>query len=203
MRLMRSPRIVRQFFPSVLWCIGKKQSILYLTFDDGPSERTQELLEILEKFNAKATFFCVGQNVERLPEDYQAILSQGHEVGNHSFSHKKGWRTSKKAYLDDVQKAKKVIDSKLFRPPYGKMTLSQYRTLIKEFRVVMWTHLSYDFDNSIPADSFVERLKRDFQGGEIVVLHDNIKYFDRSKYMLIEILKWAKKREIRCEAIPQ
>jgi peptidoglycan/xylan/chitin deacetylase (PgdA/CDA1 family) len=123
-------------------------------------------------------------------------------VGNHSFSHCKGWKVSTRHYLEDVDKAQQLIQSELFRPPYGKMTLGQYRALRKKYCVVMWSHISYDFDPKMSIDQFLIRLKKDFKGGEIVVLHDNLKYFERSLEMLRQILAWTSQNGITCSAIP-
>jgi len=203
MRLVRSPRLVRNIFSSALWKIEQRDPVLYLSFDDGPSPRTHEILTLLKNYDALATFFCVGQNVERYPNCLEDIRKAGHRIGNHTHTHRKGWKVSKKTYLDDVERAQKSIKSDLFRPPYGKMTLGQYRALKKKYRVVMWSHLSYDFDPEMPVDHFLVKLQSDFKGGEIVVLHDNIKYFDRSFEMLQKILAWSKVEGIKCAAIPR
>lgn len=201
MRFIRSPKLARKAFPSALWSVKSQEQVLYLSFDDGPTERTHEILSLLEKHQAKATFFCVGQNVQNNPASFNQIKAAGHQVGNHSFSHCKGWKVSTRHYLEDVEKAQTLIQSELFRPPYGKMTLGQYRALRKKYRVVMWSHISYDFDSKMPTDRFIARLKKDFKGGEIVVLHDNLKYFDRSIEMLGQILAWSTENRITCLAI--
>ncbi len=201
MRFIRSPKLARKVFPSALWSVKSKGKVLYLSFDDGPTSRTREILELLETHQAKATFFCVGQNVQNHQTLFNEIKASGHHVGNHSFSHCKGWKVSTRQYLDDVDKAQQLIQSDLFRPPYGKMTLGQYRALRKKYLVVMWSHISYDFDPEMSVDQFLERLKKDFKGGEIVVLHDNLKYFDRSMEMLRQILAWTKEQSIVCLAI--
>ena len=201
MRFIRSPKLARKVFPSALWRMKSDGKVLYLSFDDGPTERTHEILELLKMFHAKSTFFCVGQNVQNNQTLFNQIKAAGHQVGNHSFSHFKGWKVSTKQYLEDVEKAQLLIQSDLFRPPYGKMTLGQYRALRKKYRVVMWSHISYDFDPEMSIDQFLERLKKDFKGGEIVVLHDNLKYFERSIEMLRQILAWTKEQGITCLAI--
>lgn len=201
-RVVRSPRFVRQLFNAATWSLEKNEKVLYLSFDDGPTERTPELLKLLKDYHAKATFFCVGHNVIKNKFGFQQIKADGHRVGNHGFSHLKGWHVSKQQYLNDVQKANEHIQSDLFRPPYGKMTFSQYRALKKNYRIVMWSHLAYDFDEKMSSKQFLKRLKSDFKGGEIIVLHDNLKYFDKSIGMLNDILRWAKSENIRCLSIP-
>jgi peptidoglycan-N-acetylglucosamine deacetylase len=201
MRFIRSPKLARKVFPSALWRVKSQEKVLYLSFDDGPTARTRELLNLLQKHQAKATFFCVGQNVLNNQVLFNEIRAAGHQVGNHSFSHCKGWKVSTRQYLEDVDKAQVLIQSELFRPPYGKMTLGQYRALRKKYRVVMWSHISYDFDPKMAVDTFIQKLQKDFKGGEIVVLHDNLKYFDRSIDMLRQILTWTSANGIRCLAI--
>lgn len=122
MRVVRSPIWVRSIFPSALWSLQNEQKTIFLSFDDGPTSRTTEILQLLQNHGAKATFFCVGANVEALPNIYAEIVNAGHRVGNHSYSHCKGWKVSKRKYLMDVEKAQKWIQSDLYRPPYGKMT---------------------------------------------------------------------------------
>lgn len=201
-RVVRSPRFVRRLFNSATWSLQKNEKVLYLSFDDGPTARTSELLKLLRDYHAKATFFCVGQNVVNNVFGFQQIKADGHRVGNHGFSHLKGWKVSKQQYLNDVQRANEHIQSDLFRPPYGKMTLGQYRALKKKYHIVMWSHLAYDFDKRMSSKQFLKRLKNDFQGGEIIVLHDNLKYFDKSMEMLRDILNWSKSENIRCLSIP-
>jgi len=201
MRFIGVPKLVRRMFPSAVWRIPSDDKVLYLTFDDGPTERTAELLDLLKDYNAKATFFCVGANAEKRPELVRLMLDSGHSIGNHSYSHLKGWQSSTIEYVADVKRAKGFVPSQLFRPPYGKMTWKQYKALKSDYHVVMWTHLSYDFDDAMPEDLFYKRLFKSYQSGDIVVLHDNLKYFDKSKRMLEAILLWTKNEGIRCEAI--
>jgi peptidoglycan/xylan/chitin deacetylase (PgdA/CDA1 family) len=201
-RFIRSPKLLRKMLTSVVWDIRTENKTLFLTFDDGPSERTLELLNVLDAYNAKATFFCVGQNVLKHPLEFNEMLRRGHRIGNHSNTHCKGWRMTRFDYLTDVERANQLIQSNLFRPPYGKMTYGQYLALKRKFRIVLWTHLSYDFDNRIPNDYFLTCLKSDYRGGEIVVIHDNLKYFDRSIEVLSGILNWTKGQGITCEVIP-
>ncbi len=201
MRFISVPNLVRRMFPSAIWRIPNSEKTIYLTFDDGPTERTPEILDLLDCYDAKATFFCVGANAQKLADLVQRITSAGHSIGNHSYSHLKGWQTKTKLYVEDVLHASQFLPTKLFRPPYGKMTWKQYHALKTKYQVVMWTHLSYDFDSKMSAEIFYERLFKEFKSGDIVVLHDNLKYFDKSKGMLETILNWTKEEGIKCEAI--
>lgn len=149
---------------------------IYLTFDDGPHpDITPKVLSILEKFNAKATFFCVGQNVERFPETYQMIPDAGHETGNHSFNHLKGWNETTRSYVDNVMKGQPLIQSEFFRPPYGRITSSQIRMLKPKFRIVMWSVLSYDFDKNTSPEQCLKNVTDHVKDGDIVVFHDSEK----------------------------
>ena len=133
--------------PSLTWHIKTKAKVLYLTFDDGPvPEVTPWVLEQLEKYNAKATFFCIGDNVCKHQDIYKTISANGHATGNHTFTHLNGWKYQRLKYVEDVARAKQVIDSDLFRPPYGKLTPALIKELKKDFKIIMWDVLSYDFD---------------------------------------------------------
>jgi peptidoglycan/xylan/chitin deacetylase (PgdA/CDA1 family) len=201
MRFIGVPKLVRRMLPSAIWRIPNKDKVLYLTFDDGPTTRTHEILRLLEEYNAHATFFCVGQNAEKHPELVAQIRQSKHSIGNHSHSHLKGWKTKANVYLEDVEKANALLKTTLFRPPYGKMTWKQYRALKQDYHIIMWTHLSYDFDAEMPEEKFYKRLFSQYQSGDIVVLHDNLKYFDKSLKMLKEILEWTKKQGVECLAV--
>ena len=143
------------FYPSFLWEMPKGEKKLYITFDDGPHPTiTPQVLEILKKFNAKATFFCVGNNVKKYKETFELIKKEGHSVGSHTFNHERGWKTKTKDYVNSVKEACNLIKSPLFRPPHGRIKFSQVRALNKKFRIsesqnlriVAWTVISYDWD---------------------------------------------------------
>jgi peptidoglycan/xylan/chitin deacetylase (PgdA/CDA1 family) len=170
------PFFIRIFFPSLVWHMPRGSRRIYLTFDDGPHpDITPKVLSILEKFNAKATFFCVGQNVERFPETYQMIPDAGHETGNHSFNHLKGWNETTRSYVDNVMKGQPLIQSEFFRPPYGRITSSQIRMLKPKFRIVMWSVLSYDFDKNTSPEQCLKNVTDHVKDGDIVVFHDSEK----------------------------
>lgn len=187
MRTYRSPKLLRWLFPSAIWKGNDKRAV-YLTFDDGPSkELTTWILEMLKKAEIKATFFCVGNNVKNYPELYRQIISEGHQVGNHTMHHENGLKTSAADYLMSVKEAQKQIDSELFRPPYGKLSIKQYFQIKRlNMKVVFWSWLSYDFD---PTQS-VNELKKNLhtiKGGDILVFHDNPK----AANTLIESLQYV------------
>ena len=182
--------IFRVFYPSLTWRVNTNKKILYLTFDDGPiPEVTPWVLEQLNIYNATATFFCIGDNVKKYPDIYNNIISQGHKTGNHTFSHLNGWKVPEKYYLENVTIAKEYIDSDLFRPPYGKITRSLISSLKKEFRIVMWDVLSYDFDRRYDGNDCFQKVVRLSISGSIIVFHDSLKAKDRLQIALPQVLK--------------
>lgn len=191
MLFYKTPRVWEYFFSSAIWRVKTKERCLFLTFDDGPTRFTMELLDTLDRFDAKATFFCVGANVKKHPDVFEEIIRRGHTVGNHSSTHKNGWKQKNATYVRDVDIAREVIPSTLFRPPYGKMRWGQYKRLKKNYQIVMWSHLAYDFKAEADPNRFYQKLFYSFKGGEIVVLHDNCKFFDKTINMLETILARA------------
>jgi peptidoglycan-N-acetylglucosamine deacetylase len=176
MKSVTIPSFLRIFYPSLIWKMPEGNKKLYLTFDDGPHpEITVKVLDLLKKFNAKATFFCVGENVVRFPEVYQSVLENGHLTGNHCYNHLNGWKTNLGVYYENVNLCRKYVDSKWFRPPYGRITPSQIQTLKKEFNIVMWTVLSYDFDAETNPSQCIDYVLSNASDGSIIVFHDSKK----------------------------
>jgi len=160
----------------LIWRIQPAQKVIYLSFDDGPvPEVTPQVLEILDRYGWKATFFCVGENVKRHPLLYKRLTEEGHQVGNHSFSHVNGNNLPDSEYIANVMKAKELIDSKLFRPPHGRITRSQLKVLKNDFKIVLWDVLTYDYDASKEAEKIVKMIRRKSRPGSIVVFHDSVK----------------------------
>lgn len=163
-------------YPSLIWRVKTKDKKIYLTFDDGPiPEVTPAVLKILEETGWKATFFCVGENVEKYPELYQQIIDEGHDVGNHSFNHLKGFKSTNKAYVQNVQKTAQKVKSNLFRPPYGRMKNSQIKSLKDDYTIVMWDLLTRDYNPRRSPEKIMKRIKRRIRTGSIVVFHDSLK----------------------------
>jgi len=163
-------------FRDLVWHFLGKENELFLTFDDGPEpEITPWVLSELKKFNAKATFFCVGNKVEKNPDLYNQILDEGHSVGNHTYSHIKGWATASKNYISDVEKAKEFIKSELFRPPYGRVRPHQLKQLKKDFKIIMWDVLSKDYDQKTTNEQCFKNVTEYAESGSIIVFHDNQK----------------------------
>lgn len=197
---VKTPLFIRKLYPFYNWRISTTEKILYLTFDDGPHpEATVFVLNELKKHEALATFFCIGKNVLAYPDVYKRILDEGHSVGNHTQNHLNGWKTSNDAYLKDISEAANYIDSNLFRPPYGKITLFQAKNLRaamkgRKAQVVMWDVLSADFDNTISNEDCLQNVIFNSSPGSIIVMHDSEKCFEKVKYILPKILHYFKEK---------
>lgn len=204
--IVTSPWWLRIFFPKkVIWNIPSKEKTIYLTFDDGPHpEITPFVLDELKKYNAKATFFCVGEHVAAYPETYKKILTEGHRTGNHTHNHLNGWKTDDKTWLQNVKEASKWIDSDLFRPPYGKIRPIQAEILRKStnpFRIIMWNIISADFDISISPEQCWQNVKKHTKQGSIIVFHDSEKALPRLRFALKLTLEYFSEKGYRFEAI--
>lgn len=203
------PAVFRAVYPKRLWRIPTVDKVLYLTFDDGPiPEVTPWVLEQLKFFNAKATFFCIGDNVAKHPEVFQQVLSEGHRVGNHTQHHIKGWRSTLEAYLKEVRLCQLQMlqhhsdsDSQLFRPPYGQIKSRQSKKLRDlGYQVVMWDVLSADFDTSLDAKACTKNVIEHAKPGSVIVFHDSIKAWPRLEASLPAVLKYFSEKgyEFRC-----
>ena len=188
-----------------IWRFPQTDNKLYLTFDDGPHPViTPIVLDELKKYNAKATFFCVGKNVVENPMIFQRIVDEGHAFGNHTHNHLNGWKTDRDSYLQNILKAKDHIDSNLFRPPYGKITRPQYRNLInadKSFKVIMWSVLSGDFDVDITPEQCCNNVLKNAESGSVIVFHDSEKAYERLSYALPVVLKYFSEKGYTFEKI--
>jgi peptidoglycan/xylan/chitin deacetylase (PgdA/CDA1 family) len=199
----RIPSIMTRLFPSRVWRIPATQKLLYLSFDDGPHPTiTPKVLDMLTAHGAKASFFCIGDRVKRFPDIYQRIIDEGHAVGNHSFHHLNGWKTNDDDYGNDVENAAKVIDSSLFRPPYGRMKGSQARAIsAKGFKTIMWTVLSGDYDKKIGPAECAKRVLNNIEPGFIFLFHDSEKAEKNMLIALEKLLEVSKLKGFRCEKI--
>jgi len=197
---VKTPWWVKKIYPFYTWSISTKEKILYLSFDDGPHpEITPFVLEELKKYNALATFFCIGKNVLAHPDIYKQILDEGHSVGNHTQNHLNGWKTPDDMYMKDIAEAANYIDSNLFRPPYGKITLFQAKNLRaamkgRKARVIMWDVLSADFDEAISAEQSLQIVIFRSSPGSIIVFHDSEKAFQKLHYVLPKVLYYFSER---------
>lgn len=196
----KTPFVVKKMFPDYVWEISTNQRELYLTFDDGPTpEITLWVLDCLKHYQAKATFFCIGENVKKHPELFQSLLDHGHSIGNHTNNHIKGWKTKTKEYLENVREAQETINNhllqssnnNLFRPPYGQISPKQGKKLIGNgYKVVMWDVLSFDWDKSVSNQECFNYVTSKSKNGSIVVFHDSVKASNNMKYTLPKVLEY-------------
>lgn len=176
MYLVKTPALLKPLAKDLLWHVADAQQEIYFTFDDGPTPGvTEDALNLLSRFHATATFFCLGKNAEAHPGIMRRIVAEGHAVGNHTYNHPDGWKTPHMEYLRNVVQAKRTIDSTLFRPPYGRITPAQVNALKNQFTLVMWDVLSADFDAANTPEACLENVVRNVSPGSIVVFHDSIK----------------------------
>ncbi len=199
---IKTNRFIKKIFSNYIWDIPNSENKIYLTFDDGPTpEITQWVLEELEKYNAKATFFCIGNNIEKHPEIFEKVIAKGHSIGNHTFNHLNGWKTQTEEYLEDSRRCETEICTlkpeicNLFRPPYGKIRASQAKKLRQlGYKIIMWDVLSADYDATISKEKCLENATKKVTSGSIIVFHDSVKAFPHLEYTLPKALKIFKEK---------
>lgn len=186
--LVKTPRLLKVAYANCIWHIREHANSVYLTFDDGPHPTvTPFVLDELKKADAKATFFCIGKNVELYPEVYQRILDEGHSVGNHTQNHLNGWKTDNALYYRNIKAASRLINTRLFRPPYGRITHAQsmgINRLFPQTKIIMWDVLSGDFDTLLSPEECLQNVTTATRAGSIIVFHDSEKAWDRLHYSL-------------------
>ncbi|MFD1161715.1 polysaccharide deacetylase family protein [Hwangdonia seohaensis] len=216
---VKTPMLVKRMFPNYIWNIPTAGKTIYLTFDDGPTpDITNWTLDVLKQYNAKATFFCIGHNIEKHPEIFQHIINDGHAIGNHTHNHIKGWKTKTKDYLENVSEAEKVINSQikvcnterigsaeletqnpelktlnseLFRPPYGQIKPKQGKQLIGlGYKIIMWDVLSFDWDKNVTPEGCLNNVISKSTNGSIIVFHDSVKASKNMQYALPKVLEY-------------
>lgn len=203
MYLVHTPKCVQSLFPGFTWKMPSSTPQLFLTFDDGPiPDVTPWVLETLREYQAKATFFCVGDNVRKYPEIFDAVLEDGHTVGNHTFNHLSGWKTENPDYYANIQHCSSWVDSALFRPPYGKIKPSQMLTLQKKYQIVLWDVLSGDFDTELTPEECLQNVIQHATTGSIIVFHDSLKAERNLRYALPLVLAYFSDRGFTFNAIP-
>jgi peptidoglycan/xylan/chitin deacetylase (PgdA/CDA1 family) len=207
MYLIKTPFWLRAIYSNCTWKMPAKDKVIYLTFDDGPDpEATPFVLATLKKFNAKATFFCIGKNVLKHPNIYEAVLKDGHRVGNHTYDHLNGWETDNHLYIENIKDAMNMIESNLFRPPYGRIKKSQIK-LLKQAdnlpnQIIMWDVLSGDFDLKIDGETCARNVIKNTVPGSIIVFHDSQKAWERMTIALPIVLEYFSNLGYRMELIP-
>ncbi|MEY4595084.1 MAG: hypothetical protein RIQ47_1494 [Bacteroidota bacterium] len=200
---MRTPQLIQRLFSSLVWRIPQKDKIIYLTFDDGPiPEVTPWVLDELEKHNAKATFFCIGNNVRKHPDVYKKLQLAGHRIGNHTENHLNGWTVYNREYYMNIAQCRRVVKSDLFRPPYGKIRPSQIARIRENYRIIMWDVLSKDYDISLSGEEVYQRVVRNTTPGSIIVMHDSLKAEERLRYALPRILAHFTEQGYKFAPIP-
>lgn len=191
MLIEQPPKLLRWLYPRALWRMDKNVKAVYLTFDDGPiPEITPWVLDLLDKYNIKATFFLVGDNVRKHPEEFKMILERGHKVGNHTFNHISGLKYLSYNYLANTNKADELIKSKLFRPPHGWMRWGQYMVLSHRYTVVMWDLVTRDYSKRLNGRQVLNNVKKYVRNGSIITFHDSIKSEKNLKYALPRAIEW-------------
>lgn len=204
---VKTNRIIKWIFPNYVWNIPNDEQKVFLTFDDGPTpEITEWVLEQLKLHNAQATFFCIGNNIEKYPEIFQKTIAEGHAIGNHTFDHLNGWKTTTEEYIENAKlyetQNPKLVTRNLFRPPYGKIKHSQSKILRKlGYKIIMWDVLSRDYDQSISATQCLENVLSNIETGSIIVFHDSVKAEHNLKYVLPKTLEFLKEKGFICDKI--
>ncbi len=197
----KTPKIIKLLYPNYIWDMATLDKVLYLTFDDGPTpEITSWVLRLLKQYNAKATFFCIGNNVKKHPELFSKLLKDGHRIGNHTHQHKRGWGTPLELYIQDVENAQIEINaltkndynhqSLLFRPPYGKVTRAQASKIkVQGYKIIMWDVLSFDWDANTTKENCLKYVTSKSKNGSIIVFHDSKKAAKNLQYALPRVLQ--------------
>lgn len=193
-----TPQLMPWLIPGVTWSMPREGKNIYLTFDDGPHpEITRWVMDELDKFNAKATFFCVGDNVRKYPEVFDLLLEKGHRAGNHTFNHLDGWNTGNFAYLKNIALCDEYTHSNLFRPPYGKISPAQYKAVKRKYKVVYWSILSRDFEKELDIEESLGYMLKHTGEGSIVLFHDSVKAEKNMKQLLPAFLQYFSEKGFR------
>ncbi len=191
MYLIKTPLFIQNLFPNFTWKMNSDQPVIHLTFDDGPIPKiTPWVLDQLAQYDAKATFFCVGSNIEKHLEVFQQVIDGGHTIGSHTHTHMNGWNSENIPYFHNVRRGASMAKTELFRPPYGKLKPSQIQFIQRHYQVVMWDVLSGDFDPKIDKEQCYRNVINYTEPGSIVVMHDSLKAQEKLEFVLPKILKY-------------
>mgnify|MGYP003302636948 FL=1 len=193
MIIEQSAKLLRWLYPQALWRINPKERAVYLTFDDGPiPEVTPWVLEVLRKYEVRATFFMVGDNIRKHPDIFRQVVADGHRLGNHTFHHLSGFRHTTAQYLHDVEQANQYLDTDLVRPPHGWMRWWQYYKLRRRYRVVMWDLVTRDYSTRLDGADVLRNVQRYARPGSIITFHDSVKSYEKLRYALPRAIEWLK-----------
>ena len=191
MFIEQPPRFIRQLYPRAHWRMNTSERAVYLTFDDGPiPEVTPWVLEILDKYKIKATFFMVGDNVRKHPEVFKMVVERGHRIGNHTYNHLKGLEQRTQHYISNIERANSYLATDLFRPPHGFMRLNQYRTLSERYRIIMWDLVTRDYNSKLTGEQVLGKVKRYVRPGAIITFHDSLRSVKNLHYALPHAIEW-------------
>ena len=186
---------LRWLYPDACWRMSRHEKAVYLTFDDGPiPEATPFILDTLDRYGIKATFFMVGDNVRKHPEVYRMVVERGHRIGNHTFNHIGGFRYLSENYLANTDKANEFLNTDLFRPPHGWMRWRQYYKLKRHYRIIMWDLVTRDYSRRLTADDVVENVKRYTRNGSIITFHDSLKSIEKLRTALPQSIEWLQQQ---------
>lgn len=197
-------KIFRLLYPNFRWHFKTDKKVIYLTFDDGPvPEVTPWVLDVLKDYDAKATFFCIGENIKKHPEILHSIRAEGHRIGNHTYHHLNGWKTDREEYISNFEDFEKETPTDLFRPPYGRISRSQAKHILQTHQIIMWTALTKDYQNHISPQRCYERAIKGTKSGAIVLFHDSIKAEKKLRYALPKFIEHFSKKGYQFETIPR
>ncbi len=195
MFIEQPPQFLRILYPKAIWRMNKNEKAVYLTFDDGPIPVvTPWVLDLLDKYKIKATFFMVGDNVRKHPEEFQMVVNRGHRIGNHTFNHIRGLDYKGDSYLENTDKANAYLKTNLFRPPHGYMSPKQYRTLKDKYKIIMWDLVTRDYNRKLNGKQVLEKVKKYVRNGSIITFHDSIKSEENLKYALPRAIEWLQEQ---------
>lgn len=196
MFIEQPPQIIRYLYPSAIWRMDKDERAVYLTFDDGPIPRvTPWVLDVLDRYGIKATFFMVGDNIRKHPDEFRMVVERGHRIGNHTFNHIRGLSYDINSYLENTEKAcRMMMETNLFRPPHGYMSPKQYAELKKRYKIIMWDLVTRDYNRKFNGEQILQKVKKYARNGSIITFHDSIKSEENLKYALPKAIEWLKEQ---------
>lgn len=194
MFIEQPPQFIRNLYPSAIWRMDKVVRAVYLTFDDGPIPKvTPWVLDVLDRYGIKATFFMVGDNIRKHPDEFRLVVEKGHRIGNHTFNHIRGLSYDIDSYLENTDKARRMMmNTNLFRPPHGYMSPKQYAELKKRYKIIMWDLVTRDYDRKFTGEQILQKVKKYARNGSIITFHDSLKSEENIKYALPKAIEWLK-----------